>query len=42
MNYNLPRIVLKRKPRKMEDYEFEDVEIQNYKSHPLIKAKMLA
>jgi thymidylate synthase len=27
---------------KMEDYEFEDVEIQNYKSHPPIKAKMLA
>ena len=42
MDYDLPRLVLKRKPRKMEDYEFEDVEIQNYKSHPLIKAKMLA
>jgi thymidylate synthase len=42
MNYDLPRIVLKRIPRKMEDYEFEDVEIQNYKSHPPIKAKMLA
>jgi thymidylate synthase len=42
MDYNLPRIVLKRKPRKMEDYEFEDVEILNYKSHPPIKAKMLA
>jgi thymidylate synthase len=42
MDYDLPRIILKRKPRKMEDYEFEDVEIQNYKSHPPIKAKMLA
>jgi thymidylate synthase len=42
MDYDLPRLVLKRKPRKMEDYEFEDVEIQNYKSHPPIKAKMLA
>lgn len=42
MDYDLPRILLKKKPMKMEDYEFEDVEIQNYKSHPLIKAKMLA
>lgn len=42
MDYDLPRLILKSKPRKMEDYEFEDVEIQNYKSHPLIKAKMLA
>jgi len=42
MDYDLPRLVLKRKPRKIEDYEFEDVEIQNYKSHPPIKAKMLA
>ena len=42
MDYNLPRIVLKRIPRKMEDYEFEDIEIMNYKSHPQIKAKMLA
>lgn len=42
MDYDLPRIVLKRKPRKIEDYEFEDVEIKNYKSHPPIKAKMLA
>ena len=42
MDYNLPRIVLKRIPRKMEDYEFEDIEIMNYKSHPMIKAKMLA
>lgn len=42
MDYDLPRLVLKRKPRKIEDYEFEDVEIQNYKSHPPVKAKMLA
>jgi thymidylate synthase len=42
MDYDLPRLILKRKPRKMEDYKFEDVEIQNYKSHPPIKAKMLA
>jgi thymidylate synthase len=42
MDYNLPRIIFKTIPRKMEDYEFEDVEIQNYKSHPPIKAKMLA
>ncbi len=42
MDYNLPRVILKRKPQKIEDYEFEDVEILNYKSHPPIKAKMLA
>jgi len=42
MDYDLPRLILKKKPMKMEDYEFEDVEIQNYKSHPPIKAKMLA
>jgi thymidylate synthase len=42
MNYDLPRVILKRTPMKMEDYEFEDIEIQNYKSHPPIKAKMLA
>jgi thymidylate synthase len=42
MDYDLPKIILKRKPGKIEEYEFEDVEIQNYKSHPMIKAKMLA
>jgi len=41
MDYDLPRIILKRKPGKIEDYEFEDVEIQNYKSHPQIKAKIM-
>ena len=42
MDYDLPRVILKRKPVKIEDYEFDDVEILNYKSHPPIKAKMLA
>ena len=42
MDYNLPRLILKNKPMKIENYEFEDIEIQNYKSHPPIKAKMLA
>jgi len=42
MDYDLPRIILKKKPVKIEDYEFDDVEILNYKSHPMIKAKMLA
>ena len=42
MDYDLPKIILKRKPMKIEEYEFEDVEIVNYKSHPMIKAKMLA
>ena len=42
MDYDLPRIILKKKPGKIEEYEFEDVEIVNYKSHTMIKAKILA
>jgi len=33
MDYDLPRIILKKKPGKIEEYEFEDVEIVNYKNN---------
>ena len=35
---SLPRLVIKRKPDSISDYEFEDFEILNYESHPHIKA----
>ncbi len=35
---SLPRLVIKRKPDSIFDYEFEDFEILNYESHPHIKA----
>lgn len=34
----LPKLVIKRKPDSIFDYKFEDFEIQNYQSHPAIKA----
>ena len=34
----LPRLVLKRRPPSIFDYQFEDFEIANYQSHPAIKA----
>lgn len=36
--YPLPTLVIKRKPATIFDYKFEDFEIQNYVSHPSIKA----
>ena len=33
-----PRLVIKRKPASIFDYEFEDFEIAGYESHPAIKA----
>jgi len=36
--YALPKLVIKRKPNSIFDYEFEDFEIVNYQSHPSIKA----
>jgi thymidylate synthase len=36
--YDLPQLVVKRKPDNIFSYEFEDFEIVNYKSHPSIKA----
>jgi thymidylate synthase len=36
--YPLPKLNIKRKPKSIFDYEFEDFEILNYQSHPGIKA----
>jgi len=36
--FPLPKLVIKRKPTSIFDYEFEDFEIVNYQSHPSIKA----
>jgi thymidylate synthase len=34
----LPKLVLKRKPASLFEYQYEDFEIQNYQCHPAIKA----
>ena len=34
----LPRLAIKRRPKSIFDYKFEDFEILNYESHPHIKA----
>ncbi len=36
--YPLPKLEIRRKPASIFDYQFEDFEIQNYQSHPTIKA----
>jgi thymidylate synthase len=36
--YSLPQLNIKRKPDSIFEYQFEDFEILNYKSHPGIKA----
>ncbi|MDQ3062658.1 MAG: thymidylate synthase [Acidobacteriota bacterium] len=36
--YSLPQLVIKRKPKSIFDYKFEDFEIVNYQSHPHIAA----
>jgi thymidylate synthase len=36
--FDLPQLVIKRKPASIFEYEFEDFEIQNYQCHPHIKA----
>jgi thymidylate synthase len=36
--FPLPKLVIKRRPRSIFEYEFEDFEIINYQSHPSIKA----
>lgn len=38
--YSLPKLVIKRKPKSIFDYKFEDFEIVEYESHPHIKAKV--
>lgn len=36
--FPLPQLIIKRRPDSIFDYEFEDFEIANYQSHPLIRA----
>lgn len=36
--YELPKLVIKRKPESIFDYTFEDFEFENYQHHPGIKA----
>ncbi len=36
--FPLPKLVIKRKPESLFDYQFEDFEIVNYQYHPSIKA----
>ena len=36
--FPLPKLMIKRKPNSIFEYEFEDFEIVNYQSHPSIKA----
>ncbi len=36
--FPLPKLVIKRKPASIFDYEFEDFDIEDYESHPHIKA----
>jgi thymidylate synthase len=37
-SYPLPKLVLKRKPNSIFDYQFDDFLIENYQFHPAIKA----
>ncbi|MEQ8244356.1 thymidylate synthase [Fulvivirga sp.] len=36
--FEIPQLVIKRKPDSLFDYKFEDFEIVNYQAHPTIKA----
>ena len=36
--FPLPKLIIKRKPDSIFDYQYEDFEIQNYQAHPAIKA----
>ncbi len=36
--FPLPRLVLRRRPPTLFDYRFEDIDVQDYRSHPAIKA----
>ncbi|VAW48552.1 Thymidylate synthase [hydrothermal vent metagenome] len=38
--YSLPKLVIKRKPESIFDYQFDDFEIEGYQSHPHIKAQV--
>jgi thymidylate synthase len=36
----LPRLVLRRRPASLFDYEFDDIEVAGYEHHPAIKARV--
>ena len=38
--YPLPKLVIKRQPESIFDYQFDDFEIEGYQSHPHIKAEV--
>lgn len=38
--YPLPKLVIKRQPDSIFDYQYDDFEIENYQSHPHIKAQV--
>jgi thymidylate synthase len=38
--YNLPRLVIKNKPKNIFSYKFDDFDVVDYQSHPGIKAKV--
>jgi thymidylate synthase len=38
--FSLPKLVIKRKPDSIFDYQFEDFEIVDYQAHPHIKAQV--
>lgn len=38
--YELPQLIIKRKPTDIFSYQFEDFEVVNYQSHPHIKASV--
>lgn len=38
--YPLPKLTIKRQPDSIFDYQFDDFEIENYQSHPHIKAQV--
>lgn len=38
--YALPRLLIKRQPDSINDYLFDDFELENYQSHPLIKGRV--
>ena len=40
--FELPELVIKGDHKILEDYKYEDFELKNYLSHPLIKAEMIA
>ena len=38
--YPLPQLIVKRRPVSIFDYQYEDFEIVDYKTHPHIKAEI--